>query len=175
MKACARCGTQNPDHLPACGACGLKLPDAKPAFGMGTLVMGAPGAPPVAPPPSTSVPNPAFAATSPLARGDARPAPAANLKGTMLGIAPPSFQPPAAATPPPAAPEPAARRFGGTMLGIAPPTLQSSPPEAPPAAPPPSAQAASAPRVQSAMKTVLGVARPGIAPLNPGQFKTPPA
>jgi hypothetical protein len=57
------------------------------------------------------------------------------------------------------------------MIGIAPP---SSPP--PPEEPTEAAQAPAAgtPRLASAHKTMLGVARPGIAPLNPGQAKSAP-
>jgi hypothetical protein len=59
------------------------------------------------------------------------------------------------------------------MLGIAPPTPTfPSPPPAPPVDE--SAVLASAPRLASDKRTVLGVARPGIAPLNPGQAKPAP-
>ena len=100
----------------------------------------------------------------------------------MIGMAPPTFTPPpAGAVPaaPPAATSPSQppRQFAGTMIGMAPPAYPSPPP--PPEAPPPPQPGAggqgSAPRIASAQKTVLGVARPGIAPLNPGQAKPPVA
>jgi hypothetical protein len=56
------------------------------------------------------------------------------------------------------------------MLGMAPPTFPSPPPP-PPTEPQPAATGSSG-RIASAQKTVLGVARPGIAPLNPGQAKS---
>jgi hypothetical protein len=99
----------------------------------------------------------------------------ANLRGTMIGIAPPTFTAPAAAAA--AAPSPATspsqppRQFAGTMIGMAP--AYPSPPPAPdvPAPAPSPAGPGGAPRIASSQKTVLGVARPGIAPLNPGQAK----
>lgn len=109
------------------------------------------------------------AAAPPAATPPAAPAPM-NLKGTMIGMAPPTFVPPAATAPPPAASQPPPRAFSGTMIGMAPPTLPSSPPPAAQAEGP----AAGQPRLASAQKTMLGVARPGIAPLNPGQVKSTP-
>lgn len=170
MKQCGQCGTQNTDQQAVCSACGNPLPAAAAAFG-GTLLIEPPEPPPA--PPSAEAAPPAQA-------------PRANLKGTMIGLAPPTFTqasaPTAAAAPSP----PPARPFGATMIGMAPPTHVSAPtyPSAPPApdapfpspppAPPASAGAAGAPRIASAQKTVLGVARPGIAPLNPGQPKSNP-
>lgn len=129
----------------------------------------APSAPPAAPPPP---------AVSPLAATVSAPPPAArpamNLKGTMIGMAPPELAPqaaPAPAEPANTSPSQPPRQFAGTMIGMAPPTFSPapSPPPPPPAAAaaPPAAPAWSA----SDKKTVLGVARPGIAPLNPGQAK----
>jgi hypothetical protein len=90
----------------------------------------------------------------------APPAPNPALRGTMIGMAPPE-----ALAPPKAPPA----RLGATMIGIAP----SAPGTDPAASPAPTAPAnAAAPTVR---KTILGVARPGIAPLNPGQLKEPPS
>jgi hypothetical protein len=156
MKQCGRCGTQNVDSQTTCTVCGLDLPAAATGFG-GTMVM----APPELPKPEPPKPETAK--------------PPANLRGTMIGIAPPSFAPPAAASAaPPAATSPSQppRQFAGTMIGMAPPGYPSPPP-APDAPAPQAASPAGAPRIASAQKTVLGVARPGIAPLNPGQAKAP--
>ncbi len=99
-------------------------------------------------------------------------------------MAPPTFTPPAAplpaAAPPVAGGQAPARTFGATMIGMAPPTFappaapESTFPSPPPAPPSSNADTAGAPRIASAQKTVLGVARPGIAPLNPGQPKSNP-
>lgn len=125
-------------------------------------------------------PPPAQAEGTPGAEPAA--APQRPLRGTMIGMAPPTFAPPTGAAtatatgsqPPPAGSSPPpARAFGGTMLGMAPPTFPSPPPPpSPETSPQPGpAPAGGAPRIASAQKTVLGVARPGIAPLNPGQAK----
>lgn len=163
MKQCGRCGTQNLDQQTTCTVCGLDLPAVALGFG-GTMVM-APPEPPKPEPPAAEPPKAEPAAPS-----------KANLRGTMIGMAPPTFVPPAAApAPAPSAgnsPSQPPRQFAGTMIGMAPPNYPSPPP--PPEAPPPApAGQASAPRLASAQKTVLGVARPGIAPLNPGQAKAP--
>ncbi len=166
MKQCGRCGTQNLDQQTVCTGCGMALPAAAQGLG-GTMVMS---------PPEPPKPEPA------------KPAP--NLRGTMIGLAPPVFAaptpapasatgstpPPAGSQPPPAAGrQPPARQFGSTMLGMAPPSTFPSPPPPPgPEAAVAPASAAGAPRLASAQKTVLGVARPGIAPLNPGQAKPVP-
>jgi len=163
MKQCGRCGTQNLDQQTTCTVCGLDLPAAAAGFG-GTMVMAPPELPKSEPPPAAPPQAEAPKAEPPKAPG--------NLRGTMLGIAPPAF---ASASPPAAAPAvkspaPPARQFAGTMIGLAPPNYPSPPPA--PAVPPSAVEgAASAPRMASAQKTVLGVARPGIAPLNPGQAK----
>lgn len=160
MKQCGQCGTQNLDQQPVCTACGQALPVPSPAQGFGgTLVLTPPEpAPPAAPP---------------------EPAPTRHLKGTMIGMAPPNFAtpqaPPPATTsshPPPAEGARAPRAFSGTMLGM---PQYPSPPPPPDVNPPPASTAGAAPRIASASKTVLGVARPGIAPLNPGQAKPAPA
>lgn len=171
MKQCGQCGTQNLDQQPVCTACGLALPMPSPAPGFGgTLVMQPPEPPPPPPPAPSNEPAAAQAPTRPH-----------SLKGTMIGIAPPTFaqpQPPPAATsssqpPPPAEGSQPPRAFSGTMLGM-PQYPAPPPPPAPEAIQPPST-AGAAPRIASANKTVLGVARPGIAPLNPGQAKPVPA
>jgi hypothetical protein len=168
MKQCGRCGTQNLDQQASCTACGQPLPAASPSHALGGTLVLQPSEPPAAPAGPAVAPAPA------------RPN---NFKGTMIGMAPPTF-----ASPPPAAPVPATnapseppagggsqppRAFSGTMLGM--PAYPSPPP--PPDVPPPAPAAAgdAAPRLASAQKTMLGVARPGIAPLNPGQAKPAPA
>src|SRR5258706_1867923 len=107
MKQCGRCGTQNLDQQTACTGCGLALP-AAPATGFGGTMVMEP-----TPPPAGEAPKPAEP-------------PKANLRGTMIGLAPPSPQPagpaPAAGTTPPApsqpppasASQPPARHFGAT-------------------------------------------------------------
>lgn len=83
---------------------------------------------------------------------------------TIIGMAPPTAAlPPALGSakyptpPPPPTPPPAAQRASATQHQIAPSGTQ---PLMPPSQAAPSSQ-----------KTILGVARPGIAPLNPGQPK----
>ncbi|HXK16626.1 MAG TPA: hypothetical protein VNG33_02385 [Polyangiaceae bacterium] len=168
MKQCGRCGTQNLDQQLVCSGCGTTLPPAPAAGFGGTMVMSTPEPPKGPEPPKAADP------------------PKPNLRGTMIGLAPPTFVAPGSgtaggSTPPPAqaqppagsASQPPARNFAGTMIGMAPPNFPTPPP--PPA--PESLQQPSAtggtPRLASAQKTVLGVARPGIAPLNPGQAKAP--
>lgn len=171
MKQCGRCGTQNLDQQALCTGCGLDLPAGATGFG-GTMVMNPPEpqAPQAEPPPA----EPAAPAPKP-----------ANLRGTMIGMAPPTFTPPPAGAapatapsqPPPGSASQPPRQFAGTMIGMAPPSFPAPPPPpSPEALPPPAAPAAGGtPRIASAQKTVLGVARPGIAPLNPGQAKPPVA
>lgn len=128
--------------------------------------------------------------------GYAPPAAEARFRGTMIGIAPPS--PPQSTAPTPhSVPAPAPGGLRQTMIGIAP--LSAAPPASPsvssmPAAPapdkyptpppPPEVPAAplrtstaggTLPYIESHQKTMLGVARPGIAPLNPTQAKAPTA
>jgi hypothetical protein len=166
MKQCGQCGTQNLDQQASCTGCGQPLPAASPSHALGGTLVLQPPEPPAVP--------------------AAAPAPARpnNLKGTMIGMAPPTFSSPHT----PAAPVPAAtvpseppaaggsqppRAFSGTMLGM---PAYPSPPPAPDVPPPaPAPPGGAAPRIASAQKTVLGVARPGIAPLNPGQAKPAPA
>jgi hypothetical protein len=148
MKQCGQCGAGNLDVNAVCTGCGqpLSLAAAERAPG-GTLVLDAP---------RTS--------------GAAKPV---NLKGTMIGMAPSASaaQPPAPPPESPAAAEATRRAFSGTMLGMAPPD-----PTAPAATTSPEASLpGGGARLASSQKTVLGVARPGIAPLNPGQLKPAPA
>jgi hypothetical protein len=171
MKQCGRCGTQNLDQQALCTGCGLDLPAAATGLG-GTVVMTAPE-PPNAETTSTPPPTPEVAK------------PKANLRGTMIGIAPPPFAATPAAVPSPAtsqspvgtASQPPPAKFAGTMIGMAPPDFPAPPPPPPesPVSPPPAPGQAGTPRVASAQRTILGVARPGIAPLNPGQVKAPVA
>ncbi len=168
MKQCAQCGTQNLDQQAACTSCGAPLPQAKGGLG-GTLVMDVPEPPAAVP-----------------AAGAAKPgAPKPNLRGTMIGIAPPGAFKPAAPpsddggptsgnTPPSGTQVPVPpKKLGATMIGIAPVTYPSPPPP-PPASPDAEPAGAGGRRIASAQKTVMGVARPGIAPLNPGQAKASP-
>jgi hypothetical protein len=161
MKQCGRCGAQNLDQQALCTGCGLDLPAAATGLG-GTMVM--------------SPPEPAKAESTPDQPSPEAAKPKANLRGTMIGMAPPAAAAaPAAPSAPPAgsASRPPPRQFAGTMIGMAPPGYPSPPP--PPEAAPPAAGPVGAPRVASAQRTMLGVARPGIAPLNPGQAKPPVA
>ena len=154
MKQCGQCGAQNQDQQTVCTGCGLDLPAGATGLG-GTMVMN---------PPEPAKPSPA------------KP----NLRGTMIGMAPPTVSPPATAAapspsqpPPGSASQPPPRQFAGTMIGMAPATYPSPPP--PPEVSPQAPTLAGVPRLPSTQKTVLGVARPGIAPLNPGQAKPPVA
>jgi len=91
----------------------------------------------------------------------------------MIGIAPPEFEPPAA---PAAVSVPPPKPLRGTMIGMAPPVPTNL---AAPVAPNgsgtvPGHGGALAPEladVPVGKKTMLGIARPGIAPLNPGLEK----
>jgi len=119
-------------------------------------------APPVPPAAAPSAP-----AKEPLSPAAAAKAPGAPLRKTMVGIAPlgpageaPDLRSPSATPSIPAGPE-----------GLGYPTPPAPPP------PDPSARLASGGPLplSSHQKTVIGVARPGIAPLNPGQAKPAPA
>lgn len=126
------------------------VPVAEPRF-RGTMIgLAPPNA--VAPAPSPAAP-PAAPPHSPNAV-------AGGLRQTMIGIAPlgPSGQAPAAVPPAPTAPSVADRGY-------------PSPPPAPVAAPTRSLQGGTLPHISPHQKTMMGVARPGIAPLNPGQPK----
>jgi hypothetical protein len=124
----------------------------------------------------------------------AAPPPGQKLRGTMLGIGV-SVPVPAPAPGPASAPEgiptqtliggslplaqgttsvpPAApANLKGTMIGLAP--VIPSPPPPPPEAPHSAGVTVSLNKAQGGPKTILGVARPGIAPLNPGLAKAEP-
>lgn len=155
MRRCPHCEAQNLPDSPGCVQCG------KPFLALDQTIVG--HAPPEAKP--------------------------ARFRGTMIGIAPPG-----AAPPNPAPPAADASRAGGlnrTMIGIAP--LEATGParnrdDAPalpvdergyPSPPPPPEAAlrlpptggGTVPHIAPHQKTMLGVARPGIAPLNPNQAK----
>jgi hypothetical protein len=86
--------------------------------------------------------------------------PGLPFKGTMIGMAPPTpFEAPGV---PQHQPVPAQNPLRGTMIGMAPPAPMHA------AIPP---EAANMP---VGKKTMLGIARPGIAPLNPGIEKSTP-
>ena len=161
MRLCPHCGTRNPPEATGCASCG------KPLGSLNQTVVG----------------------FSP-------PQPESRFRGTMIGIAPPAApaaQPPAA-QPPPGAPAGGLRQ---TMIGIAPlgalgqapavapppnGTAPAGPADYPTPPPPPSLEdgprlgpAATLPILSPYQKTMMGVARPGIAPLNPGQAKLPSA
>ena len=170
MKQCGQCGTQNLDQQASCTGCGQPLPAASPSHALGGTLVLKPSEPPTPP-------------AAPPAAPAATPARANHFKGTMIGLAPPTFSSPTEPPPVPAAAAPSQppaaggsqppRAFSGTMLGM--PAYPSPPPAPDVPAQPPASAAGSAPRLASAQKTVLGVARPGIAPLNPGQAKPVPA
>jgi hypothetical protein len=107
----------------------------------------------------------------PATSGPAR----AGLKQTMLGFAPPGVlaQAAPASAPVPSAPHTPQVASGGT-LAQATPVLPGAIP--PPAAPQPAPQAPRQPGAQRPMhqQTMLGVARPGIAPLHAGQARPEP-
>ncbi|HYP98462.1 MAG TPA: hypothetical protein VER96_07300 [Polyangiaceae bacterium] len=135
--------------------------------------------------------------------GFSPPQPESRFRGTMIGIAPPTT--PETSAPPQPGPTPPGAQGPGmrqTMIGIAPlgpagqapgqsapstPSVPAAPPgfgqtQGYPTPPPPPetgprpAAGMPAPQIVSHQKTVIGVARPGIAPLNPGQAKqAPPA
>lgn len=171
MTVCPRCGTQNAAHLPACGLCGMLLGRGVPK---GTLVglspfqqaAPTPGAPPPAAP--TAGVEPPIVPPPPPPPGEekATPPPQAGIpRGTLFGVAPPAVTATAAV-------EPArAPNLGRTMMGIAPEVSRPVP-----AAESTTATAAPEPgQVPAApmTRTILGVARPGIAPLDPSQRKEP--
>ncbi len=104
---CPNCGTQNDDNAATCQKCGFNLKGAAAPRFKGTMLMvnqpGAPSAPviPAATPPAPAAPAVPSPVGVPGASSSARP-PAAKsvMKGTMIGVAPPS---PGAVAPPPAA------------------------------------------------------------------------
>ncbi len=202
MRACSQCGTPNDDARAVCGVCGAPLPaQAAPRAAAPSPQQTMLGMPAMAPPSDLArtlvgTADPASAAYSAPATLPSPGAGQAGMQRTMLGIAPiaPQAAPPVA----PPAGNPGAMK---TMLGIAPLSSAAGAPSAHPAsvvpgsttlpshgpgatgpsapAPqgavaPPASQAAPSSALASNMKTVLGVAMPGIAPLNPGVAKAPP-
>ncbi|HEV8550625.1 MAG TPA: zinc ribbon domain-containing protein, partial [Polyangiaceae bacterium] len=134
---CPNCGTENDDAATTCKKCGFNLKGAAAPKFKGTMLMmnspqqgtprpGAPAPGPAAAPP----PGPAPAGPPPGAPAPAPAAPRQQLKGTMLGVAPPGmggYSPPAAPAAPPVAPPgpqfaptPAAA-FGAQPMPPAPP------------------------------------------------------
>lgn len=116
---CPNCGTPNPETAQTCSKCNFHLKSAAaPKFKGTMLMMNQPGQAPAAPPrPAT---------------GSAPSAGASKLKGTMVGVAPPSPGIPGVGTPVPAPSPfgaPAAGAFGGPPA--APPGQFGAPPPAP--------------------------------------------
>jgi hypothetical protein len=109
---CPNCGTQNAETAPTCSKCGFQLKGgqaaAAPKFKGTMLMMNQPGAAPPRPgsspgamPPGQGEPQsgpapsfqaeaPPMGAPGPAAAPEAAPPPANRLKGTMVGVAPPS-------------------------------------------------------------------------------------
>lgn len=183
MQICPRCGLQNPPDARGCTQCGL-------AFSQPALTLMGHAAPAIPAPPGTGLPGQPHAPPA-----DARQA----LRGTMIGMTPPNAPIPTPAhvgpAPQSASAQPGhAHRFAQTMLGGAAPQWVSPPPDAVPNAnhaqpaagtspqfdlgranAPAAATIVGNPPIHSATKTVLGVARPGVAPLHPGEAKARPA
>jgi hypothetical protein len=169
MRLCSHCGTQNSPESAGCVRCGKPLarldqtvigyaPPPNEARFRGTMMGLAP--------PTIAQPAPGAAPSAPANPGHAptqvHPAPAAAQRGglrqTMIGLAP--LQAPSQVAPAPA-PQPAASGYPTPP----PPPEQSLLTAQPPPTGPGGTQ------MVSAQRTMLGVARPGIAPLNPGQLK----
>ncbi len=128
-------------------------------------------------PPRIAEPNASRTAPTP-APAAARAAAPGGLRQTMIGIAPlgPAGQAPGYAGPTPPTPSVPAAALGSGAAGssgLGYPT-PPPPPDAP-AQPRPFGAGGTVPHIAPAQKTMLGVARPGIAPLNPGQAKAPTA
>jgi hypothetical protein len=204
MSACPRCGTENQPPRRTCAACGGPLPesvappkkltrplgltipiqqDAPRPLGLTIpiqedaprplgLTLPIPTAQPAATAPPPTAPPAADNARgkqtllglSPVVQPPPAPAPVEPVQGkrTMLGMPSPISEPP-----PPGIVDPAAKPGARTVVGLA------APPEVavqkPPSNPPPPKGP-----VSSQHKTIMGVARPGIAPLNPGVAKQQP-
>jgi hypothetical protein len=157
MTICPRCGTQNSPPSQACALCGAELPKPEPIppaparggdFGRTLVGHATPG--------------------SQQAPGERSTAP--NLGSTLLGVAPVGV----------------ADQRARTVLGLAPPPQPSAAPGSTTLAmnvsdsnaskaPAGNAGAAAASGVPPHTRTILGVARPGIAPINPGLSKPSPA
>jgi hypothetical protein len=165
--------------MKACGRCGAQNSDEQGRCTVCGLALSTPvGSGTLvlhAPPAQPHVPppgTPAPAAPSPDGAASPLPAAGAKFKGTMIGLAPAEVAPHAVTSA-----AAAAARAGLPAAAEAPAPAQL-----------PSAQKtilgvarpgiAPVPVAPSAQKTILGVARPGIAPLNPGMAKPsspPPA
>ena len=175
MRLCPHCGTRNTPEATGCASCGKPLasfsqtvvgfsPPGPEGRFRGTMIgMAPPGVSPAAQPPPAQPPVPEVPT----------PGAAGGLRRTMIGIAPlgPAGQPPGYAATPATPPVPANPLAGHAY---------------PPPPPPPDAlltpgAGGTIPNLSPHQKTMMGVARPGIAPLNPGQAKpaaaapTPPA
>jgi hypothetical protein len=198
MRPCPRCGSVAPDEAVLCPVCGFvfapaglgqtfvghQAPDAAaappgppagqaPAGLKGTMIGIAPLGSAGGPPEHTGPPGPAPASA---------PAAPQGFRGTMIGMAPiapaapPQYQSPTQT----ASMGPMVTK--GTLLGM--PAVGQQPPGA---MPPPDQAGATFPGHQPpgaqppargvGPKTILGIARPGIAPLNPGMARPvePPA
>jgi hypothetical protein len=188
MTVCPRCGTENPAEALACSLCGLAFTNpplgsaapnasrrefAKTLLGQGPIDL----APPRAAPAAAPAPD-AGAAKAP---SEAAPRAAPHkFSSTIMGMAPLPTPP----SEPTTAGNASARDRSKTVMGLgdAPPgrpnlniTMPLAPPEVaktPPTQPLPPVAPAGAMNAPS--KTILGVARPGIAPLNPGVAKAAP-
>src|SRR5688572_11609396 len=128
---CPNCGTENAEPATTCKKCGFNLKSAAaPKFKGTMLMMNTPGAPragtPGAPPAGPPGPPERGASTPPPPPGGGIPRP--QLKGTMLGVAPPSIgsaQPGMA--PPPGAPPTAPGHSGPSGMRPAPGGPQVNP------------------------------------------------
>ena len=176
---CPNCGAQNQDTATACAKCGfaLKAAAAAPKFKGTMLMMNAPATAkppaPAAPAPAAAPPQPPPAGAPPAAApGAAAPAAAGlkpKMKGTMIGVAPPSMgsntpppgavpamgPPPQGAIPPPPANLGATPPgFGGPPAGFgAPPAGFGAPPQGF-GAPPPGFDAPAAPQPHASSSAV---------------------
>ncbi|HET9960329.1 MAG TPA: hypothetical protein VFQ61_37820 [Polyangiaceae bacterium] len=199
MQTCARCGTENTDAAFSCVTCGLPLSAAENAVIEAPVAGGARSAGGQPNSGSAKEPRQELARTvaghlDPQLVGTVRVAPDASARppmaATIIGLAP---------TPGPEAvedrPSNATPHFARTVLGLAPPDMRggtvplaalSGNPDPNPSAVTPAQPAsfenetpqvaeAAAPPGGPMMKTLLGVARPGIAPMNPGVPKQEPA
>jgi hypothetical protein len=175
MRLCPHCGTQNPPEAVGCERCGKALgpldqtvgfapPIAKQRF-RGTMIGIAPPSAPLSTQPGPDIaPIPA---TPPTPEPHGR-----RLRQTMIGIAP--LNPPTVGSASPSVGPADASKDLPTTSGYPTPP----PPPNPSVAATPS-RSATGPRgtqhLESGKKTMLGVARPGIAPLNPTHSKAPSA
>lgn len=102
---CPNCGTQNSDSSAKCDSCGFTLqkPGASPKFKGTMLMMNSPvaGQPGGFAPPASQQPSPAQAVAASQGGQAEAPRPRPKIKGTMIGVAPPSFDAAAPGTTPP--------------------------------------------------------------------------